>query len=218
MQYLTKHLREAIELNEARLPLYANLTSNKSLSYSKKLINYEKSILLTSWIIDKIGNSYQAKGIPFLKFEFVDIDLASPFSDSFPDHINHKVEIQIFDKSEMFKELSRAIKMKKPNQIVNACNHILERLQTQIHYYNMIRHIVESIRRISYLIPLHEEACKEINIKPPNFYSYLLIKSHQILISPAKTFDEDVAFIQQAGVPFLWQDLPEIGLDNFEYK
>jgi len=218
MHELTKHLQEAIDLNECRLPLYAKLTNNESLPFSKKLINYEKLILKTSWILDRIGHKYQKNNVPFMKYEFVDISKAPSFSVSFPSGINYAQPIIILNDKNLFSELKKSIHSKSSKDIIDACNQLLNLLSYQVHVYNMLRHIVESIRRIAYLIPLHEELCKLKNIKPPSFYSYLLIRSHQFLLEIAKTFDEQVAFIQQNGVPFLWQDLPHIPLDNFKYK
>lgn len=217
MQDLTRHLKEAIELNEQRLPLYAKLTNNQSIPFSKKLINYEKLILKTSWILDRVGDKYQKKGVPFMKHEFVDMADARSFSNSFPDGTPKLAPIKLLEKDVLFVELSKSISQKSPTKIVASCNQIINTLNEQAYYYNMLRHVVESIRRIAFLIPLHEEICNLKKIKAPSFYSYLLIRSHQVILNMSKTFDEELAFIQEGGVPFLWQDLPHISIDNFKY-
>ena len=89
-------------------------------------------------------------------------------------------------------------------------------MEMQKHYYCMLRHIIESIRRIAFLIPMHEQRAKELQIKAPTAYSFFLLKTHRWVLSESKKLDEAIVPIQQDGIPFLFQDLPHIGL-NLEY-
>lgn len=218
MKDLSRHIHEAIALNEKRKPLYANLTNNKSLVFSERLIRYEKLIAKTAWLVDQAGDRYQKRGVPFLIHEFVDMSEVSAFAKNFPANIQVSDPIKSLDKKLLFSEIHTGIHIQSPESIIEACNKALLVLSDQAHYYNMVRHIIESIRRIAFLVPLHESLCLSKEIKPPNFYSYLLLRSHKFLLGPAKTFDEDAAFIQEEGIPFLWQDLPSIGIDNINYN
>ncbi len=217
MQGLTHHIKEAITLNKQRLPLYAELTNSKSIQFSKKLINYEKAILLTSWYVDWVGKKFQNAGIPFLKHEFVDIGLANLFSKTFPPGFVFEEKLVPFDKELLFSELIYAVKNNLDKWIISSSNEILSYLDKQPHVYHMTRHIIESIKRIAFLIPLHEKRAKYLSIEAPSQYSYLLLKAHLFLLNGAKTFDEDCAFIHNMGVPFIWQDLPKIKTDNIIY-
>lgn len=215
---LGSHLKEALYVNSKRKPLYAKLSNNRSLPLSRKLINYEKGIIWIAWIIDRVGAKYQKKGIPFMIHEFVTMLELEEFSNRYPKEVDYSTPINKYNSKELFSELKRANKSRDPEQIVEASNKLLEVLEEQPSYYNMLRHVVESIRRIAFLIPLHIKACAELNIKAPTNYSHLLIKSHQLILNTSKTFDEQAAPIQQDGIPFLWQDFPEVRIDDITYK
>lgn len=210
MQDFKRHIKEAISLNTQRLPLYAALTNNESVPFSKKLINYEKLILSTSWLVDFIGDKYQKVGVPFIIEEFIDMNEVKDFSESFPPNIDFTLVLQPYNFDSHLREIKNAISLKSSNDLVETTNSILTNLNSQPHVYCMTRHLIESIRRIAFLIPFHELKSKEIGVKPPTFYSWMLIKSHLRFLKQSCNFDEKVSFIQEKGVPFLWQDLPYI--------
>ena len=93
MQNFSRHLKEAICLNLERMPRYAALTGDKSIPFSKKLIRSEKTALLGSWIFDSIGDKLQAKGVPYMKEEFVEISLVHDFSAHYPKEINFEFPV-----------------------------------------------------------------------------------------------------------------------------
>ncbi len=214
MQDFKRHIKEAIELNSKRLPQYAKLTNNQSIPFSKKLIFYEKLILSTAWVVDMIGDRYQRKGVPFIIEDFVEMDLVPEFSEQFPKHIPFSSKLQKFDVNPIIKDLKKGITKKQEQMVLKITNATLEDLLHQPHVYCMTRHLIESIQRIAFLIPYHTARSEEIGIKPPTFYSWLLLRSHLSLLKKAIDFDENVAFIQEKGVPFLWQDLPPVDLIN----
>ncbi len=213
MQDLCRHLKEAIEINTDRMPRYAKLSDGKSLPFSKKLIRYEKLSLWGAWIFDRVGDKYQQKGIPYMKSEFIEMSLTPDFSSTFPKHIDYTKPLQKVN----FQPFSSAIKAKIKDQnysgIVRYSNEMLETLDQQPHVYCMMRHIIESLRRIAFFIPIHEENCAKIQLKAPTAYSHFLLKVHRWSFSQSAALDEAIAPIQESGVPILFQDLPHIGLD-----
>ena len=214
MQDFKRHIKEAINLNKDRLPQYAALTNNQSIPFSKRLINYEKLILSSAWLVDFIGDRYQTKGLPFVKEEFIDMESTNAFSATFPKHIDFQKPLIPYDFSFFSKVIKSAISNKSSEKIVEICNAVLLDLQSQAHVYNMTRHIIESLRRIAYLIPFHQLKAQELKIKPPTSYSWMFIKSHLYLLSRSINFDEKVSFIQEKGIPFIWQDLPSIDVKS----
>jgi hypothetical protein len=76
----------------------------------------------------------------------------------------------------------------------------------------MLRHLIESIARISFLVPIQAKRCLEKGLKAPTNYSVLLLKAHIWKLEEARKFDQEVESIQLSGVPFLFQDLPSIPL------
>ena len=93
MQEFKRHLQEAINLNTERMPLYSELTNGDSLRYSKKLISDERMALWWAWIFDRVGDKYQAKGVPFMKAEFVEMSLVPEFSNCYPSNINYQIAL-----------------------------------------------------------------------------------------------------------------------------
>lgn len=212
MDDFTIHIKEAIELNKFRLPLYASLTNNRSIKYSKKLIRNEYMVLPFAYLYDRIGNYYQKKGIPYLKDEFVDIAEVLSFSEKYPLDVVNDKPIRQINLTPFRKKVRDFLKRKDYEAIVDLCTLFIHELDEQPMYYCMLKYVIESIRKIAYLIPIHENSCQTIGIGSPTKYSRFLLRMHFMMLKRAKKLDVDVAPIQEAGVPFLFQDLPTIPL------
>lgn len=210
MQDLTRHLKEAIEINSNRMPLYGELSKGESIPFSKKLIRYEKLALLGAFIFDRKGDQLQKMGIPYMKAEFIEMSLTPKFSPSYPIGIDFTQELTKVKIEAFHKTIKSQIKSNDFIGIVITCQHFLEKLKLQKHVYCMLRHIVESMGRIAYLIPLHKEQCAALSIKDPGNYSVHLLRLHVWSLKVAIQFDEAVVPIQNQGIPFLYQDLPPI--------
>ena len=213
MQDLTRHLQEAIEINTDRMPRYAKLSDGQSIPFSKKLIRYEKMALWGAWIFDRVGDKLQAQGIPYMKSEFIEMSLTPDFSPTYPKEIDFNRPLKKIDISPYSKDIKRLISKGDIEGIVQSSNKILHDLEEQKHVYCMLRHIIESLRRIAYLIPIHEVKCEKLQIKAPSSYSYFLLKMHRWTLNQSMSIDEAIAPIQVSGVPILFQDLPHIDLD-----
>ena len=213
MQDLSRHLKEAIEINTDRMPRYAELSEGKTIPFSKKLIRYERLSLWGAWIFDRIGDKYQRQGIPYMKSEFVEMSLTPDFSPNYPEDIDYRLPLQRIDLQAFSKNLKNQIKHSDFEGIVNSSNEVLHDLEQQPHVYCMLRHIIESLRRIAFLIPIHEAKCENLKIKPPTSWSAFLIRTHRWTLNQSVKLDEAIAPIQQSGIPILFQDLPHINLE-----
>jgi len=217
MQDLARHLKEAIQLNTERMPFYAKLSNNQTVPFSKELIRYEKLALLGAWIFDRTGDKLQQHGIPYLKAEFVEMSSVPSFAKKYPSSINYTNSLKKIDIHCWQQTFNLALKNKDLEKIVSTALEFLDVLSAQPHVYCMLRHIVESLGRIAYLLPWHEKLCKQQNIKSPKSYSFILLKLHVRSFIKTTQFDEAVAPIQQSGLPFIYQDLPHIDVKpNFE--
>lgn len=210
MQNLSRHLKEAIAINTHRMPLYGELSNGASIPYSKRLIRYEKLLLLSAWFFDRKGDMLQEHGIPYLKAEFVEMSLTPEFSTTYPADINFTQALKKVDISSFSSTIKDLIAGSNYTALVDTCEDLLEHLKQQKHVYCMLRHLVESLGRIAYLIPLHQEKCAEKSIKDPTAYSHYLLKSHYWALGKAIQFDEAIEPIQTQGIPLLYQDLPPI--------
>lgn len=213
MQDLSRHLKEAIAINTERLPPYASLSDGASIPFSKKMIRYEKLSLWGAWYFDWIGDYYQERGIPYMKSEFIEMSLTPDFSPYYPPDIDFTKPLKPINIQPFSKTLKTLIRQKDYEKMVDVCHQVLHDLAEQPHVYCMLRHIVESFRRIAYLIPFHEANCQKLQIKAPTGYSIFLLKTHRWVLGQSKKMDEAIAPIQLAGVPILFQDLPHIDLE-----
>ncbi len=212
MQNLTRHIKEAIELNTSRMPRYAELSNGDSLPFSRKLIRLEKLTLLGTWWLDRIGDKYQLQGVSFMESEFIEMSLTPSFSETYPTTIDSTQALQPIEIKQFSKEIKELIRKRDYKKIVSICNDELEKLKLQPHLFCMLRHLIESLRRVAQMIPIHQQKCIQLNITSPEKYSILLLKVHLYSLGQAKDFDEKIAPIQNRGIPIIYQDVPHIGL------
>jgi hypothetical protein len=102
---LSRHIREAMTLNETRKPEYSKLSAGASESISNALISFEKELIVGSYVADVVAYPFQAAGIPIACDEFISMSetpaLSSSFAtgapnlDSFPTSRYQKNEIRI---------------------------------------------------------------------------------------------------------------------------
>lgn len=213
MKYLTQHLKDAIAINKERMPLYGKLSNGETLPFSKKLIQYEKYGLKGAWFFDRVGKRFQKQGVPFLELEFVDMALTPKFSQTYPEEIDYTRPIEPIEMRSFSKTLHYQLRDNDFEGLVESCNVLLEDLEEQSHVYCMLRHLIESIRWIAHLAPINEAKCQVLNIDPPTPYVRFLINSHLFLLPESMKFDEQIAPIQNKGIPFVFQDLPTIALE-----
>lgn len=214
MAEMRRHLLEAIALNKERKERYAKLTGGKSIRYSNILIWSERLALISALFFDLIGNYYQRRGVKFIQAAFVEMSLAPVFQERYPAEINYQTALELVSTKPLHQLISKQLKNNDFQGVVDSCNYYLEILSTQPAYYCMLRHLIESIRRIAFLQPLHAKKCKDLDIRTPIRTTKFLLRSHLLLLNPGEKFDLKIASIQQTGVPILYQDLPPIGLEN----
>jgi len=195
------------------MPLYAKLSNGQTTPFSKKLIRSEKFALSGAWIFDRIGDKYQRKDIAYMKNEFVEMSMVADFSPQYPDGIDFNLPLRKIN-LEAFCKLAKQLNAQKQfNQLVQHCTTTLEELVSQSHVYCMVRHLIESIRRVAFFIPVYEQQCKTLNIKAPTVCSQRLIWLHIIALPESEKFDIAVSSIQNKNIPFIYQDLPHIPID-----
>lgn len=204
------HIKEAIEINTERMPLYAKLTDGASLPLSRRLIRYEKLSLPFAALTDRFARGFQKKGIKIVESEFVPMSLAPEFSERFPFEPEPLEQFRPVDGKKIARRIAVAKKQGGFAEISRVTAEELAKLHEPRAYHCMMRHLLESILRISNLAPLHAEYAKKIGAKSPAGFSWYLVWSHLPLLKTGAEFDMAAAWIQSKGVPFLYQDLPPI--------
>ncbi|MBK9323461.1 MAG: hypothetical protein IPM97_11070 [Bdellovibrionaceae bacterium] len=207
----SKHLEEAIELNQFRRGLYSDLTNGKSRNISRKMIWTEwiSKVLFASGV-DQAAHSYQEAGINIVCEEFITMDKVPPFRERFEPGPPQRNAFVSIDFDGLKKELSRdldtnnfaAMTLKLERQIV--------RLEKEPRLNCLARHLFESMLRILDLAPQHEKRARSLGISSPLDISKELLSIHLLGFGTFKRIDEEALAVQLMGIPLVCQDIPEI--------
>jgi hypothetical protein len=202
------HLREAIELNRARLPRYAALTGGRSAGVSRRLILAERLALPVAWYIDRRARRFQAGGVPIAVAEFVPMSGVPEFRDSFdPPSLR---DFSPLDWRALGRSLRDAGSVGGFAAVHESADRALDALEREPRFHSMVRHLLESVRRVAVLAPRHESAAAAAGLPSTRPLSSLMLRLHLLGLGPAARLDAQAAPLQAEGVPILFQDLPRI--------
>ena len=199
-----QHLREAIRLNQTRLPLYKEL-DKLSLPILRQVIFLEKMLILPARYFDHRARPYHQAGIGLLKDLFVSMDLVPVFRSSQP-------APSAPETSYVFSYLSLRQAYQK-NGLIGALPVLessLQQLAMQPCFNCMLRHLLESMQRLCQLAPIQIAAAKTIKLKPPANLLKQLFQLHLWGLRQAGNLDVKAVALQVRGIPILCQDLPSI--------
>ena len=211
MNYLTIHLKEAIEINQHRAPLYSKLTNGESDRVSKALVQSEKLSLTTSLPLDKAAKYWQNRGVPVLVHEFIPMSETPPFREEFNDLSKISDHFPLFPLEKVVSDLLSLLKKDLYKEISVLTKQIHADLNESPYHLCLIRHLLESIHRGSNLLPIHIEKTKEkdLLLSPKKLCHYLLWVQ-TVALKPSHRIDSFAYPIQRNGVPIIYQDVPII--------
>lgn len=214
MPGLVHHLREAIQINRERMPRYARLSQGRSLWVSRQLILSEILSLPFGALTDFWGRRFQRFGIPIVLEEYVPMALG-PFQERVPPP---SAPYERCDGGALSRRLKAAWKNGGFEEVDRLCAAELARLEHQPLYHCMVRHLLESVRRIARLAPLHATLARAKGAPSTLALSRWMLWTHLPLFSSAARMDALCAPIQAQGIPLLAQDLPVIPPDSEFYS
>lgn len=209
-----KHLRDAIQLNTTRRPLYSQLTQGASESFSDKLIGIEQSMLnMTQFIynFDKLEHIYRDQGISITCEAFVEMQTVPGWGSMID---NRKPDLQLYSNLDPY-ILSRQIKSSlKKNESPKVTQKIileaLDKISGEPKFYCLTRHFLESMGRILGMSDKWEIEAKKRGLSSPRDLIKKMIRSHLLVFPQMSELDDQVSEIQARGVPLFCQDLPSI--------
>ncbi|MGZ3771862.1 MAG: hypothetical protein ACXVCP_04220 [Bdellovibrio sp.] len=207
---LTNHVHEAITLNKLRKPLYEQVSQKKSESISNKMISMEYRLLLASPLADIWAAPYQAAGIPILCQELVPMSGTPVFK---PLNPNGKDSFENFHQPDIDyirEQMLSLYKARAWNSMANFADRKIVDLEQAPRYNCMVKHILESIRRVAALTPIHAQKAVARNMISTEYLSKILLKSHIDLLNEAAELDKLAAPLQADGLPIICQDVPFI--------
>jgi hypothetical protein len=202
------HLREALELNRKRAPLYAALTGGESQPISRSLIRMEWMLIPVARWYDRRARPYHEGGVPLLEDVFVSMSETPDFAE-FREPQPRQPAIRL-DGPAIGRGVRRAFVELGFAGAAARLEEELRCLEEEPSFHCMTRHLLESTLRISLLAPLHARAATARGLPSPIALFRQLIRIHLWGIPSAVRLDRRAAPIQQRGVPILCQDVPPI--------
>lgn len=205
----SEHVREAIRLNEERMPLYSSLSYGESRELSKDLIFTER----TTWVAAKgfeiFAKKYWKAGIPVLCADFVPMSQTPAFKKSFDHDAPKEADYRRPDVDRWVDELHESIKMGFTTTHATALR-LLKEVESPKGFHCMAKHVLESIARVAYLAPQYETRAKAAGLVSPGYLERNNLKLHLQGLKAAVGFDERAAPLQARGIPILCQDVPPL--------
>ena len=207
----TRHMREAIALNRERLPRYAALTEGRSKSISRRLVRSERLSLPAAMYVDRRALLFQAAGVRIVEDDFVPMHDVPEFREAFdpPDLDSYARQAP----RPLVRRLRRAWEAGDFSGLRDAAHTEIERLAGEPRFHCMLRHLLESLRRIAHLAPRHDDAARTAGVGSTRDLSTLMLRMHLWPLPASTRLDHRAAPLQAEGIPILFQDLPPIPIE-----
>lgn len=205
-----RHLRDAIALNLARAPRYAALSGGESLPISRRLVLAERALIPVAWWFDRWAAPYHAAGVPLLEDVFVPMEGAPAFAVESPRPAGVVSEALGTETSVAVR--ARVLAAYRARGFEGAA----EALEAEIAALGdpardcLLRHLLESARRLAILAPEHIQRARERGLASPHGRLALLLRLHLRGFGAAARLDARARPLQSRGIAILAQDLPPI--------
>nr|BFD68228.1 hypothetical protein HAGR004_32500 [Bdellovibrio sp. HAGR004] len=207
---LSEHIREAMDLNQERKSLYARLSNGKSKIVSDKLIWMERKLVVAVPFADAWAAPYQAAGIPILCQDFISMSETPKFQARHPDGKDSLHNYRRPDVEGIKDRLLELYKAKAYGTLAHFADAQIKELDQKPRYNCMVKHILESIRRMAALTPVHAAKSKALNKVSSEYLSRIVLRSHILLLQESAEIDAAAAPLQADALPIVCQDVPYI--------
>ncbi|KHD89537.1 MAG: hypothetical protein OM95_02855 [Bdellovibrio sp. ArHS] len=207
---LTEHIDEAIDLNSKRAPFYEKLSSGKSKIVTKKLIAMERRLRLVAPVADFMVAKFQRAGIPMTCDYFISMNHTPKFRAVNPAGPDSLKNFRAANVDVIKKYLLKLYKQRAYGDLAQYADDLVIELEREPRYNCMVRHILESIRRIALVIPHHERLAQERLGDSSLFMANLILRSHITLLNESGEIDNLAAPLQAEALPIVCQDVPYI--------
>jgi hypothetical protein len=202
------HLREALELNRHRAPIYHRSSNGRSAAISRRLIRSELLLLPLARWFDWRGRRYHRAGIPVLQEMFVTMESVGPAA-SLPGPHRHRRVVPPPPAS-LRRDIWRAYRTGGWEGARDAAQRSIDAIERNQGVDCMVRHLLESARRIAEVAPVAVEESARLALPSPAGLLRSLLRLHLWGLTPAARLDRDALPLQQAGIPLLCADVPPI--------
>lgn len=207
---LTKHIHDAMVLNKQRKPLYSELSQGLSEKISEKMISMEYRLIALSPFADAWAVPFQAAGVAIVCEDLIPMAQTPAFRSQNPEGVDSVINFQPPDIVFVQQNLLIFFENKDYLKMADFADQYVKRLDHHSRYNCMVKHILESIRRMAALAPKHAEQSKQILHVSTELLSRALLKNHINLLATASNLDKLAAPLQAAALPIICQDVPYI--------
>ena len=204
-----QHLRDAITLNRARAPRYAQLSGDASLPISRALIAAESALLPVARWFDSAAEPFHEAGIPLLHDIFVPMSTAPAFVES----RLMSAAAQVVPRARP-KDIRRRVRRAYREGSFPAAAAVLDEelavLALEPEANCLLRHLLESAARLAVLAPEQIAMAQSRGVRSPVPILSRLLSLHLWGLGAANALDRRALPLQRRGIAILAQDLPPI--------
>lgn len=207
-----EHVREAAELNQARLPLYSDASQGASRKISKALIQMERQMLFFSSVFtnyDRWAEPYESRGIGVTCESYISMSETPSFLAQDPEgEIPAAAQFAagaVVDRGELWAAYDLGL-----DHLIPVATRKIQELKKQPRLNCLTTHFLESIVRIAHLAPKHERAAWVAGLESPTWIHQKMIWGHLFFMRTAMSIDASARPLQAKGIPIVCRDLPAI--------
>jgi hypothetical protein len=211
---ISTHLREAIQINRERRPLYSARTSGQSVSISANLILLERQMLILAPLLDRYASKYHEAGIPVFCQDLMPMTLTPEYAEGYPDGAPELTAFLPISAGVIRRDLSRGLRSEGLAGIEREALKWLHHLEAEPRFHCLTRHFLESTIRSARLADKYDRRAKRLGVDSPLRLMTRYLRLSLTAFGAAVDIDLDAAPLQAANVPIICQDIPAIPLDS----
>ncbi|MBS1972130.1 MAG: hypothetical protein JSU04_17600 [Bdellovibrionales bacterium] len=206
-----RHIDDAMILNQARAPIYNRLSNGESAIVSEAMISFEKGLLRSASLADAAAFPFQLSGIPILCVDYIHMSETPSFRNSFAQGAPKLSQFHPLNIQSVKTALTAALQSDDFESMIEIATQSIEELNKEPRFNCMVRHFLESARRIAGLAPQYQVmAGSRLSAYGTKFISKKILKGHIKSLDEAARIDLLSAPVQAQNIPIVCQDVPHI--------
>lgn len=206
-----RHIDDAMIINQSRAPIYRELSHGESVVVSEAMISFEKGLLRSATIADAAAFPLQVVGIPIVCVDYISMSKTPELRPTFKDGAPKMSHFSRLNLAALKETLAVAVKYDDFDRIIDVSNASIKELEKEPRFNCMVRHFLESIRRIAGLAPQYQMMAEsKLVAASAKFISKRILVGHLKALDEAAHIDLLAAPIQAQNIPIVCQDVPHI--------
>ncbi len=211
---ITIHLKEAIDINTERKPLYSKLTNGASERITEELIALEQQMLVGSFFLDRLAKKHQENGMPVFCQDMIPMEETPDFSYGYSDGAPNIKNYKRPDGKTIKRDLKNALNQGGFAALDRVAMRWYNTLADQPKFNCLTRHFLEALVRSSRLAHKYDQYARKTGVPSPDRLMKHYLRLSLIGINPGVKLDAMAAPLQARNVPILCQDVPFIPFDS----